>query len=42
MYDYDLSQVVKLFNHAGVAELTLVSTDHGGHHGVILLGRKSA
>jgi SAM-dependent methyltransferase len=42
MYDYDLSEVVKRFNQAGVAELTLVSTDHGGHHGVILLGRKSA
>jgi SAM-dependent methyltransferase len=42
MYDYDLSAVVKLLNQAGVAELTLVSTDHGGHHGVILLGRKSA
>jgi hypothetical protein len=42
VYDYDLSGVVKLLNQAGVAELTLVSTDHGGHHGVILLGRKSA
>lgn len=42
MYDYDLSAVVKLLNQAGVQELTLVSTDHGGHHGVILLGRKSA
>jgi SAM-dependent methyltransferase len=42
MYDYDLSQVVKLLNQAGVAELTLVATDHGGHHGVIILGRKSA
>lgn len=42
VYDYDLSGVVKLLNQAGVAELTLVSTDHGGHHGVIILGRKSA
>jgi SAM-dependent methyltransferase len=42
MYDYDLSAVVKLLNQAGVEELTLVSTDHGGHHGVIILGRKSA
>jgi SAM-dependent methyltransferase len=42
MYDYDLSAVVKLLNQAGVAELTLVPTDHGGHHGVIILGRKSA
>jgi hypothetical protein len=42
VYDYDLSEVVKLLNRAGVAEMTLVSTDHGGHHGVIILGRKSA
>jgi SAM-dependent methyltransferase len=42
MFDYDLSEVVKLHNQAGVAEQTLVSTDHGGHHGVIILGRKSA
>lgn len=41
MYDYDLSQVVKLFNQAGVAEMSLVSTDHGGHHGVIILGRRA-
>lgn len=42
MYDYDLSQVVERLNRAGVAELTLVPTDHGGHHGVILLGCKQA
>ena len=42
MYDYDLSTVVKLLNQAGVEQLTLVPTDHGGHHGVIILGRKSA
>lgn len=42
MYDYDLSKVVELLNRAGVAEMTLVSTDHGGHHGVIILGRRTA
>ncbi len=41
MYDYDLSQVLARLNRAGLEELTLVSTDHGGHHGVILLGRKT-
>ncbi|MDB5425614.1 MAG: hypothetical protein JWQ29_3030 [Phenylobacterium sp.] len=41
MYDYDLSQVVERLNRAGVTELTLVPTDHGGHHGVILLGRRA-
>lgn len=42
MYDYDLSQVLRLLNRAGLEELSLVSTDHGGHHGVILLGRKTS
>ena len=41
MYDYDLSQVVERLNRAGIGELTLVPTDHGGHHGVILLGMKA-
>jgi SAM-dependent methyltransferase len=41
MYDYDLSQVVKRFNRAGVGPLTLLPTDHGGHHGVIVLGRRT-
>ena len=42
MYDYDLSKVLRLLNLAGVEEMGLVSTDHGGHHGVIILGRKTA
>ncbi|WP_309605017.1 class I SAM-dependent methyltransferase [Phenylobacterium sp.] len=42
MYDYDLSAVVRLLNKAGLADLTLITTDHGGHHGVIILGRKTA
>ena len=42
MYDYDLSEVIERLNRAGVAELSLAPTDHGGHHGVILLGRKAA
>jgi SAM-dependent methyltransferase len=41
MYDYDLSQVVERLNWAGIGELALVPTDHGGHHGVILLGMKA-
>lgn len=39
MHDYDLSAVVRLLNRAGIEEMTLLSTDHGGHHGVIILGR---
>ena len=42
MYDYDLSQIVRLMNRAGIEEARLVSTDHGGHHGVIIFGRKAA
>ena len=41
MYDYDLSAVVAALNRAGVGDLTLVPTDHGGHHGVILLGMRA-
>ncbi len=41
MYDYDLSAVVERLNRAGVGELGLVPTDHGGHHGVILLGQRA-
>lgn len=41
MYDYDLSQVVERLNRAGIGELALAPTDHGGHHGVILLGKKA-
>jgi SAM-dependent methyltransferase len=40
MYDYELSAVVRAFTRAGLGELTLVPTDHGGHHGAIVLGRR--
>lgn len=42
MYDYNLSDVCRLVNQAGIPEMTLLSTDHGGCHGVIILGRKTA
>ena len=42
MYDYDLSRIVRLLNQAGIEEMKLVSTDHDGHRGVIILGRKTA
>lgn len=42
MYDYDLSRVVRLLNRAGVEEMRLVSTNHDGHRGVIILARKTA
>lgn len=42
MYDYDLSKVLRILNLAGIEEVKLVSTDHDGHHGVIIFGRKTA
>jgi SAM-dependent methyltransferase len=42
MFDYDLSQVVRLLNLAGIEEIKLISTDHDGHHGFIILGQKTA
>ena len=42
MYDYDLSRIVRLLNLAGVEEMRLVHTNHDGHHGAIILGRKTA
>lgn len=41
MYDYDLSEILRLLNQAGLEEVSILSTDHGGHHGAILLGRKA-
>ncbi len=41
MYDYDLSKVVRILNEAGVEDMRMLSTNHGGHHGVVILGRKS-
>jgi SAM-dependent methyltransferase len=40
MYDYDLSRLVQSLERHGVEEINLVTTNHGGHHGVILLGRR--
>jgi SAM-dependent methyltransferase len=42
MFDYDLSRIVRLLNRAGIEEIHLVSTNHDGHHAVIILGRKTA
>jgi hypothetical protein len=42
MYDYNLSRIVRLVNQAGIEEVSLISTNHDGHHGVIILGRKTA
>jgi SAM-dependent methyltransferase len=42
MYDYDLSRILRRLNEAGIEDMRLVSTNHGGHRGVIILARKTA
>jgi SAM-dependent methyltransferase len=42
MFDYDLSRIVRLLNLAGIEEMRLIHTNHDGHHGAIILGRKTA
>jgi SAM-dependent methyltransferase len=42
MHDYNLSDVIRAFVEAGVVEQHLVHTDHGGHHGVWVFGRRTA
>lgn len=40
MFDYDLSIVFALLVEAGVRDLTLMPTNHGGFHGAMILGRR--
>ena len=40
MYDYDLGAIQELLDRHGVRRTMMVSTDHGGHHGVMILGRR--
>jgi SAM-dependent methyltransferase len=42
MYDYDLTALVELLNRNGLERFSMVSLDHGGHHGVQIFGRRSA
>lgn len=41
MHDYALTDVIRAFVEAGVTQQHLVHTDHGGHHGVWVFGRRS-
>ena len=41
MFDYDMNLVLALLRRSGFAEVHLVLTDHGGHHGVWILGVKA-
>jgi SAM-dependent methyltransferase len=40
MYDYDLGQVLAALHRRGVEETWLVHTDHDGHHGELIFGRR--
>lgn len=41
MFDYDLSVIAAILFAAGLNDLELEHTDHGGFHGVFLRGRKA-
>jgi SAM-dependent methyltransferase len=40
MYDYDLGQLIAILHEGGINRVTLQHTDHGGHHGAVIIGRK--
>lgn len=42
MFDYDLGKLVKTFHAAGIRQMTFLPTDHGGHLGVFIIGRREA
>lgn len=42
MFDYDLSAVIRILNEADIEDMRLISTNHAGHHGVTIFGRRKA
>ena len=40
MFDYDLGAIAKQLNAHGVNDIRLIHTDHGGHHGAHIIGRR--
>jgi len=40
MFDYDLGRLTNMFYSSGVRQITLLPTDHGGHLGVLVIGRR--
>ena len=40
MYEYDLGAILEELNRHGIFRMILKSTDHGGHHGVMIVGRR--
>jgi len=42
MFDYDLGAIAKRLNAHGVNDIRLIHTNHGGHHGAQIIGRRGA
>ena len=42
MYDYAFSAILETLNRNGIERFSVVSTDHGGHHGAHIFGRRSS
>lgn len=42
MFDYDLGALAKTFFAYGVRQMTFLPTDHGGHLGAFIIGRRDA
>lgn len=40
MYDYDLNQIMAMLYKAGIERFTIQHSNHGGHHGAFIIGRK--
>ncbi|MGH7026673.1 class I SAM-dependent methyltransferase [Brevundimonas sp.] len=42
MFDYDLTVIAAILFAAGIADMELTHTDHGGFHGAFIYGRKAS
>jgi SAM-dependent methyltransferase len=40
MFDYDLGAIIQRLNAHGIDDLRLIHTNHGGHHGAHIIGRR--
>lgn len=40
MFDYDLGKLTNMFYTSGIRQMTFLPTDHGGHLGVFVIGRR--
>lgn len=42
MFDYDIGKLMSSFHRHDIRQMTILSTDHGGHFGVYIIGVKGA